>query len=401
MTDRVPVLWLCGPAGVGKSTVSWLLFTELAAAGVRIAFADTDQYCMCYPAPPGDPDRNYVKALNVGSVIPSFRMSGAQCLIANGVLDPAGLQTELLPEADVTLCRLRGLSEEVERRFAGKHDPDDDGLAAMLQQTRDEVRLMDQSSFADAVVDTTGRQAAEVAASVRAACEDWPGFSGDFLGYQVPCSDARSSDVRSSDIGGQVLLITGPTGVGKSTIGFPAYLSCLGAGLTAAYLDLDQLGFLRPADSGDPGSHRLKARNLAAMWRNYQAAGATHLVAVGPMSSDADFQIYAEALRGASVTLARLRAGSDELRLRVASRGAGGSWPEPGDPLVGQPREFLAAIADQAVRESAALDQTGLGDVVIDTTGRSPAESAALLGNATGWPAKVGPRLDPWAGPEL
>jgi adenylylsulfate kinase-like enzyme len=376
----MPVLWLCGPAGVGKSTVSWQLFTELAAAGVRTAFADTDQYCMCYPAPAGDPDRNYVKALNVGSVIPSFRMSGAQCLIANGVLDPAGLRTGLLPEADVTFCRLRASTDEVERRFAGKHDPDDDGLADMLRQTRDEVRLMDQSSFADAVVDTTGRPAAEVAAAVRAACTDWPGFTGDLPGDQI------RPDVSSPDVGGQVLLITGPTGIGKSTIGFPAYMSCLSAGLTAAYLDLDQLGLLRPGNTGDPGSHRLKARNLAATWRNYQAAGATHLVAVGPMTSEADFRIYAEAVAGASVTLARLQVKSDELRLRVASRGAGGSWPQPGDPLIGRPPEFLAAVADQAVRAAAALDRAGLGDVVIDTTGRTAAESAALLISAVGWP---------------
>lgn len=51
---RVPVLWITGPAGVGKSTVSWQLFTELTGSGTRAAFADADQLCMCYPAPPDD-----------------------------------------------------------------------------------------------------------------------------------------------------------------------------------------------------------------------------------------------------------------------------------------------------------------------------------------------------------
>jgi adenylylsulfate kinase-like enzyme len=391
VNDRVPVLWLCGPPGVGKSTVSWQLFTELAATGVRVAFADTDQYCMCYPAPPGDPDRQYVKALNVASVVSNFSAAGAQCVIVNGILDAAGLQTELLPQADVTICRLRGRSDEIDRRFIARVG-NADNIDDLLKQARDEGRLMDQSTFADAVVDTTGRSEAEVAAAVRAACKDWPGFSGDLPSVHVPSSGAHGpADGRSDHdlrpAGGQVLLITGPTGVGKSTIGFPCYLSCLGAGLTAGYLDLDQLAFQRPADPGDPGSHRLKARNLAAMWRNYRAAGATHLVAVGPMSTAADFSIYAEALAGSSVTLARLRADSDELRLRVASRGAGGSWPQPGDPLVGQPPEFLAAAADQAVSESLALEQSGLGTAVVDTTGRTVAESAGLLSRAVGWPA--------------
>ena len=39
---RVPVLWVTGPAGVGKSTVFWQLLTELASSGTHVAFADAD-----------------------------------------------------------------------------------------------------------------------------------------------------------------------------------------------------------------------------------------------------------------------------------------------------------------------------------------------------------------------
>jgi hypothetical protein len=81
--------------------------------------------------------------------------------------------------------------------------------------------------------------------------------------------------------GGQVLLLSGPAGVGKSTTGFQLYLRCLQAGLTAGYIDLDQIGFLMPPANGDPHGHRLKASNLAALWRAYHAAGATHLVITG------------------------------------------------------------------------------------------------------------------------
>jgi hypothetical protein len=100
---RIPVLWICGPAGVGKSTVSWRLYTELASSGVRVAFADSDQLCVCYPAPAGDPGRQHVKALNAGAVIRGFRSAGAQCAIVNGVLSPEGLETRLLPEACVMI----------------------------------------------------------------------------------------------------------------------------------------------------------------------------------------------------------------------------------------------------------------------------------------------------------
>src|SRR5215470_12511852 len=100
----LPVLWLCGPAGVGKSTVSWQLFTELTDAGVHAAFTDTDQLGMCYAAMPGDHEGAGIKALNLGAMIPNYWAAGAQCLIANGVIDPVlGLPGDLLPHAEVTI----------------------------------------------------------------------------------------------------------------------------------------------------------------------------------------------------------------------------------------------------------------------------------------------------------
>jgi hypothetical protein len=99
----VPVLWLCGPAGVGKSTVSWQLFSELAQSGARIAFTDTDQLCMCYPAPPADPGPERIRAQNLGAMIGNYQAAGARCLIGNGVVDPVlGMHADLLPRAALT-----------------------------------------------------------------------------------------------------------------------------------------------------------------------------------------------------------------------------------------------------------------------------------------------------------
>jgi adenylylsulfate kinase-like enzyme len=385
------VLWVCGPAGVGKSTASWQLYTELAEAGVRVAFADSDQLCMCYPAPPGDPGRQHVKALNVSSMISGFRSAGARCVIVNGVLDAAGLDTGLLPNAEVTICRLRAGASEVERRLRAR-DGQRDGPAGVGPEIRDEIRRLDDSRFADACVDTTGVPAGDVAGLVRAACPDWPGFTGDWPGFTEDIEDAAGLAALSPGppAGGQVALITGPTGVGKSTIGFLSYQRCLQAGLTAGYVDLGQIGFVRPADAGDPGHQRLKARNLAAIWRNYRAAGATHLVATGRIGSPADSGRYSRELKGTGVTLIRLRAGSDDLRLRIMSRGAGGSWPEPGDRLRGRPAEFLGdladrVIADQINQDAEARDRADGDGVAIDTTGRSPDESADAIARALGW----------------
>ena len=42
---------------------------------------------------------------------------------------------------------------------------------------------------------------------------------------------------------GPVLWLCGVTGVGKSTVGYAVYRRAVSAGLMAAYVDLDQIGF--------------------------------------------------------------------------------------------------------------------------------------------------------------
>ncbi len=378
----VPVLWLCGPAGVGKSTVSWQLFSELSQASVQVAFADTDQLGMCFPASPEDPSCGQLKARNVGALVPNYEAAGAKCVILGGSLDPmAGVRRELMPGADVTVVRLRAEREEVVRRFAERGEQWE-VLDELLQEVRDEADGMDGSDFAQACIETTEVPADKVAGLVRDSCSDWPGFSGTILQQSA---SAENVYPEVSDADGHILLICGPTGVGKSTIAFRLYMRYLNAGLTIGYVDLDQIGFISPARPDDPGNHRLKARNLAAIWRNYHAAGATHLIATGPIASNAAFQTYSEAFPRATITLCRLHSGPAELTRRVMSRGDGGSWPQPGDPLRGKSDEYLRAIADQAIWVDSVLERENLGAPRIDTDGHTPEESAGLIAAATGW----------------
>jgi len=216
---------------------------------------------------------------------------------------------------------------------------------------------MDASNLADVEVETTDVPATEVAALVRHACRDWSGFGPAVReprrDVACPATGAGGGRHAGADAaGGHILLITGPAGVGKSTIGFALYMRCLSAELTAGYVDLGQIGFVSPGTPGDRSQHRLKARNLAVMWRNYHAAGARHLVATGRLESEAAVRTYCAALPAASITLCRLPAGRAELTRRVMSRRDGGSWPEPGDPLRGQSAQFLAANLIEAATDS-------------------------------------------------
>ena len=73
-------------------------------------------------------------------------------------------------------------------------------------------------------------------------------------------------------------LVTGTVGVGKSTIGFAVAERASEAGITAAFLDLDELSRLWPAPKNDPFRDELILTNLCAVAPNYEAAGASLLV---------------------------------------------------------------------------------------------------------------------------
>jgi adenylylsulfate kinase-like enzyme len=380
VSDLIPVLWLCGPPGIGKSTVGWEIFTQLTQAGIEAGYVDIDQLGICYPEPASDPGRHRMKARNLGAVVANYRAAGARCIIVSGVVDPGrGVPAGLIPRAAVTVCRLRAGRDELRQRFLGRAKQ-----AGQLDEVLDQADAMDASDVADVCVDTGGLAAAETARLVRERIAGWPMLTG-----LVRSDKAGPHDSRATAADGPVLVLCGATGVGKSTAGFEVYRRTLRAGYAAAYVDLDQIGFCRPVPAGDTGGHRVKARNLAAMWHTYRAAGAQCLIASGPVESEAAAQAYAGALPRAAITLCRLHAGADELTRRIMLRGHGGSWPQPGDPLAGQPAAYLLRVAASAIAQAEALERAVAGALRVDTDGLTVEETADLIAARTRWPTRV------------
>jgi phosphoserine phosphatase len=346
------------------------MYTHLERAGLKSGFVDIDQLGICYPEPAWDRGRHCMKARNVDAVVAGFRAAGARCLIVSGVVDPAcGAHVDRIPRAAVTVCRLRADREVLRQRFTGRGGP-----AELVDEVLREADALDASNFADACVDSSGLPVNEVARLVRERTGGWPA-SAPGRSSDVPEPSAVTAASRSTasaqpepSTGPPILWLCGATGVGKSTVGFEVYRRVLAAGVTAAYLDLDQLGFCRPAPD-DPANHRVKARNTAAVWRTYRAAGAQCLIMSGPVEDEATVKAYAEALPATQLTLCRLHAGRQHLTERIMSRGQGGSWAQPGDPLRGQSSARLLRVADQAVASAAGLEAAGIGDMRIDTDG--------------------------------
>ncbi|MDA3645461.1 hypothetical protein LZ318_18825 [Saccharopolyspora indica] len=364
---QIPVLWVCGPPGVGKTSVAWAIRERLIGEGIDAGFADIDQLGMCFPEPTGDPGRYRMKTANLRAVVAHHQTAGAQCVIVSGVVDAArGVAAEEIPQARLSVCRLRADHGELAQRFRARQ-----GQSAPVTEVLREADALDAGAIAEVCVDTTSRTIGETAELVRQQCGHWPGD---------PAPRQGRAPQRTTSADGAVLWLCGAAGVGKSATGFAVYQQTLHAGHTAAYVDLDQLAFCGP-----PGDHRLKAANLAALWENYHAAGARRLVITGPAEDTAAVEIYFEALSGAVFTVCRLHAGADQLAHRIMLRGQGNGWPQPGDPLIGRPAAHLRQVAEAAAAQAEVLERAGLGDLRVDTSTRTAQQAAEEVVAGTGW----------------
>ncbi len=165
------MLWLCGPSGVGKSTVGWEIFDQLSRSGIRTGFVDLDQLGLCYPAPIDDRDNHRIKAANLGQVLPTYRSAGVRCLVLAGGAPTAerARYTDAVPDAALTLCRLRVGHAELRHRFlrrGWRHD--------LVDEAVDEADELDRTGFADLCIDTDGLAVPEVARLVRERAGGWP-----------------------------------------------------------------------------------------------------------------------------------------------------------------------------------------------------------------------------------
>ncbi|MFI6078793.1 hypothetical protein ACIA5C_45505 [Actinoplanes sp. NPDC051343] len=365
MMGPLPTLWLYGTAAVGKTTAAWRLFRELPGP---VGFVDIDQIGMCYgpptaedraPEPAYDPGRHRMKARNLDAVAANFRASGVAGLIVPGVADPVrGPAVVDLPNVDLTAVRLRADAVELRRRMSRRGRPADE-LAELVAYADALDRLPGRC------LDTTGLDEPTVVDRIRALIALWPGppvAGGAFATCHLP---------------GTIIWVCGPTAAGKSAVGWQVYRQLREALERAAFVDLDQVGFRRPASAGN---HRLKAANLASLWRTYAGEGARHLVVVGPVTRDA-VAFYRAALPSATFTIGRLRATPATLADRVDARGRDESPASgmAGDLLSGAAPAALDRVAAAAAREAAELERTGVGDFAVGTDGRTPADIAAEI----------------------
>ncbi len=167
-----------------------------------------------------------------------------------------------------------------------------------------------------------------------------------------------------------VLAITGPVGVGKTTVAGSISELLGSAGLAHAFVDLDWLRWCYPSPTHDPFHMALGRRNLAAVWANYRAAGAERLILVDIVESRDEVARYEAAVPGAAIVVVRLQAALPTILRRLEGREAGAS---------------LAWHQQRAAELAAQMERDKVEDLLVDTEGKVAADIAREIVVRSGW----------------
>jgi predicted kinase len=132
-----------------------------------------------------------------------------------------------------------------------------------------------------------------------------------------------------------ILLITGPAGIGKSTLCWEIGAKLEAAGIAHAIIETDELDRVYPKPGPDelerlqPGTTDISSINLAALWSTYRALGHSRLIMSGVMMHlDFDRRWILAAVPDAEITVIRLQASEHTLTERLAKREIGSGAEE-------------------------------------------------------------------------
>ena len=167
-----------------------------------------------------------------------------------------------------------------------------------------------------------------------------------------------------------VLLLTGTIGVGKTVVADEISLKLEVAGRRVSNIDVDALCQIFPRPADDPFGERLRLAALRMLWAIHREAGAELLVLVAVVESDATVGGYREALPGAAITVVRLAASDEAIRMRLHHREQGSD---------------LEWNLERTAELQRSFEAGPLQAIVIETSDCSVSEVAELVLRAVGW----------------
>ena len=316
----LPVVWLCGAPGAGKSVVAWELFQ--ARADEQVAYVDIDQLKML-SAEAGDSFD--LAAASFTALVDAHSSFGTQAVIVSGVIDPeqmAVLEAALRDRAEVTWILIDADDDTLEARIRERGWPDD-----LVEMAIAEARAWRS-------VPDVPRISTSSATPSEAAKE-----AGDRLTPRASTPLSPRARVEETDVR-DLVVIYGPRAVGKSAISWAVFMGCMERGEQIGYLDADQLGFVHASTEVRDQLIRGAVESIAHVFRE---SGASHTLVNGNLS-----EALVSAWGGAGATLIHLDAPITTLAERAAARHGGDAARLAGDDLKGASSDVRAAVLKQA-----------------------------------------------------
>ena len=174
----------------------------------------------------------------------------------------------------------------------------------------------------------------------------------------------------SADPAVPVLVVTGPVGVGKTSVATAVSDLLSEREMPHALVDMDGLRSCYPSPEGDPFNIALAMRNLTAVWFNYREAGAARLVLADVVESQREITGYREAIPDGDVRIVRLTASISTIHARLEGR---------------ETAENLEWYRHRAVELSEQMDRAALEDARVDTEGKTLRRIAGEILEWAGW----------------
>ena len=158
-----------------------------------------------------------------------------------------------------------------------------------------------------------------------------------------------------------VIVLSGPVGVGKSTVANEVSDLLSSAGVPHALIDFDALTACYPHSPGDRFGNGIGCANLAHVWRNARSCGARCLVMARVVETEGELEGFRDAVPGADIVVVRLTASPPVLaeRVRLRERGHGLEWH-----------------LQRATELARILEQAAIEDYRIQTDGRTVSDIA-------------------------
>ncbi len=161
-----------------------------------------------------------------------------------------------------------------------------------------------------------------------------------------------------------VLVITGPTGVGKTSVADTVAALLRAREIGHAFIDLDQLRYAYPHPPDDRFNERLGLANLASIWPNYRQNGAECAVLPTVVETRTGVDHLAASIPGSQLLVVRLEAPLIVIRERLQEREEGAA---------------LTWHLQRAAELMDVLDRNQPQDITVGTEGRTVADVAGEI----------------------